>query len=220
MTSHADYLASLERRAEAVADNDALLWPRTPIAGIQEKIRERVGVSDNEVTDAASRPASVLREVARLRASGTIGDDFSALDVACGDALVLLALKQAHPASSCFGIDLHAHEFEAHAAVEQAGVALYRGLIQQLVEQDAPAPFDIVLMLNTYRGWESADLRPHEHTLPRRVDDWLARNARFAIVTATRRQIWRLRLRGVSVRRIGPGEDAATMVSLRRRRSA
>ena len=42
MSSHADYLAALERRAEAVPVEDALLWPRTPIAGIQERIRNEV----------------------------------------------------------------------------------------------------------------------------------------------------------------------------------
>src|SRR5438132_972947 len=134
MRSHADYLASLEQRAGSVAAADAILWPRTPIAGIQDKIVERVGVSDEAVADPRSRSASVLREVARLQAGKLLEPGFSVLDVACGDGLVLLALKQAHPRASCFGVDLNAHEFESHVAVEAAGVELYRGLIQHLVE--------------------------------------------------------------------------------------
>ena len=217
MSLHADYLASLERRAADIADDNVLLWPRTPIAGIQAKIEERMGVSDEAVDNPESRPAAILREIARLQERKAIGDKFTVLDVACGDALVLLALKRAYPNASCFGLDLNARRFDAHAEVEAAGVELYRGLIQQLVEEAPPAPFDLVLMLNTYRGWKSADLRSHERTLPRLVDDWLARNARYAIVTATRRQIWRLRLRGAHVRPIGRGEDGTTMVRLTRR---
>jgi hypothetical protein len=89
---------------------------------------------------------------------------------------------------------------------------LFSGYIQQVFETVPPEPFDIVMMLNTYRGWESADLRPHEKELPRQADDWMGTNARFAIVTATASQIDKLWDKGFKVEILGKGEDASWMI--------
>lgn len=214
MRSHAEWLAELEATAAVEADEAVLLWPRTPVAGIQERIRERVGASDLDTGDVRSRPSSVVRELERCIAAGSLGPGFSLLDIACGDALVLLAVKRRFPEAACLGIDLLKGVFPSHAEVEREGVRLYRVPIQRLFVETPPAPFDVALMLNTYRGWESADLRPHERELPRLADDWLAREARLAILTATTRQVLRLRLHGRAVRAIGPGEDRSRMVSV------
>jgi hypothetical protein len=71
-------------------------------------------------------------------------------------------------------------------------------------------------MLNTYRGWESADLRESEQDLPQKADAWFARNSRFVIITATRDQIARLSCEGWFVETLGKGEDESTMICMSR----
>jgi hypothetical protein len=219
MSSRAEWLAKLEARSAGEASEDLLLWPRTPVAEIQARIRERVGVSDVDVDDPRSRPASVLRELGRRIDGGILTQPFSLLDIACGDALVLRAVKRRFPEAECLGVDLLKGEFSSHQDAEAEGVRLFRVPIQRLFESlGPPAPFDVALMLNTYRGWESADLRPHERALPRLADRWLDGHARVAILTVTARQLVRLRLKGHAVRVIGPGEDRSRMVAVTVRR--
>jgi hypothetical protein len=213
---HAAWFASLEKQFAAADAEGAYLWPRTPIHDIQSKIRQRVGAGDREVEVPRSRSAQILRQIAALQGAGLLPEAFRLLDIACGDALVLLQIKKAHPAAACFGADFHAGGIDTHAEVSATGVSLHRALIQHLFRAPITPPFDLVLMLNTYRGWESADLKPEDRDLPLLADAWLRDSARFAILTVTKSQITHFRSIGFQVRRIGPGEDASTMVCISR----
>ena len=213
---HAAWFASLETQFAAADAEGAYLWPRTPIHDIQSKIKQRVGAGDREVDAPNSRPALILRQIAALQGAGVLPAAFSVLDIACGDALVLLQIKHAHPAAACFGADFHAGGIDTHAEVSAAGVGLHRALIQHLFRAPVAPPFDLVLMLNTYRGWESADLKPEDHGLPALADAWLRENARFAILTVTESQTRHFRDIGFNLLRIGPGEDSSVMVCLSR----
>jgi hypothetical protein len=208
-----DYLLEVERRAAKADVDRKYLWPRTPRDGdLQGKIRERVGVTDLDVHDSRSRPAMIIKQIRRLQNGGWLSRGPSILDIACGDALVLLALKQAFPDAQCYGLDCAKGCYTTHADVERGGVRLYRGFLQDLFTCSPPAPFDLVLMLNTYRGWESADLHEDESDLPRQADRWLLGQARYAIVTATPRQVVALKGQGVNVARLGKGEENSMMV--------
>lgn len=71
---------------------------------------------------------------------------------------------------------------------------------------------DITLMLNTFRGWESADLRAHEQDIPIKTLQWFESNAKFFIVTATLPQIKFLQERGLMIELFGKGEDVSYMI--------
>ena len=213
---HAAWFAALEKQFAAADAEGAYLWPRTPIHDIQSKIKQRVGAGDREVDAPRSRPALILRQIAALQGAGLLPAAFSVLDIACGDALVLLQIKKAHPAAACFGADFHAGGIDTHAEVSAAGVGLHRALIQHLFRAPVAPPFDLVLMLNTYRGWESADLKPEDRDLPALADVWLRENARFAILTVTESQTKHFRDIGFNLQRIGRGEDNSVMVCLSR----
>jgi len=129
-----------------------------------------------------------------------------------GDAIVLWQVKKAFPQAQCYGIDCNIGQFGTHEMVEREGVELFNGFIQHLFVSEPIVPFDLVLMLNTYRGWESADLREHERDLPLLADAWLAKNVRYTIVTATDLQIRTWRQVAFVVARLGKGEDNSTMV--------
>jgi hypothetical protein len=212
-----DFLKEVEGRAATSDLAQYYLWPRTPIGDeIQDRIRQRVGAGDLDRSNPSSRPAVILRFLKDRIAAGALPANASILDIACGDAAVLLRLQQEAPALQTFGVDCNKGKFPLHLEAERAGVGLRAGYIQHLFAANAPVPFDVVLMLNTYRGWESADLRPHEEDLPRLADAWFTRNGRITIVTATRRQIRRLKKEGWTLGHLGKGEDDSLMVALSR----
>jgi hypothetical protein len=215
--SPTECLQALEARAAASDLADFYLWPRTPITDqIQDKIRERVGAADLELHHRRSRPRRILAHLNRLLQRGLLSPQFTVLDIACGDAAVLWQIKRAFPEAVCFGFDCHKGRFSLHERVQQDGVQLFRGFLQHLFERNISPPFDVVLMLNTYRGWESADLRPHEQDLPARADVWLENNARFIVLTVTRAQLARFRQRGLTVSNLGRGEDKSVLACFSR----
>jgi hypothetical protein len=214
---HSKYLEDLEHICSKEDVAEYYLWPRTPIGdGIQDKIIQRVGVSDYEVTHKRSRSGRIISYLNTLIQHHLLEPGFSLLDIACGDAVILWQIKKAFPEAHCFGIDCKKGKFSTHSKVQQEGVQLFNVFIQHLFMTCPEIPFDVVMMLNTYRGWESADLREHEQHLPELADKWFEKNARYTILTATDQQITHLRRLNFSVQKIGRGEDDSTLIGLSR----
>jgi hypothetical protein len=206
------YLAYLE--AESAGNGmTEYLWPRTAIGNLQAEATFRVGVSDWREDDERSRPAQIIAALRNLRYNKLLPEDFSVLDICCGDALVLWQIKRAFHHVRCYGVDLNAGKLETHAMVRRAGVFLYRATVQRLFA-DAPddITFDVVVMLNTYRGWESADLRDDEAWIPETVDEWLRKHARYMVLTVSDGQAKKLMQKGFWVTDIGTGENGARLV--------
>jgi hypothetical protein len=216
---HHEYLARVERLCAGLDPRDYYLWPRTPIGGDhQQKIQERVGVSDYLVENPQSRSSRIIHHIARLLSTGCIDNCFTILDIACGDAIILWQIKNKFPRASCFGLDCNRGRFATHARVIESGVEIFQGFIQELFSTNPETPFDLGLMLNTYRGWQSADLREHERDLPKLADDWLGRNVRYSILTATKDQVDRLKDARFIVNDLGTGEDDSRMICISRER--
>jgi hypothetical protein len=212
------YLREIEALGEGSELGELYLWPRTPVGptDLQEVITRRVGASDYDTGDPRSRSSLVIGKLRDLQENEQLGDDFTLLDIACGDAVVLWEVKKAFPRSRCHGLDCNVGLFATHAPAKEEGVRLHPGYLQHLFAHALPEGrrFDVTVMLNTYRGWESADLREEEQDLPRRADEWLAGSSRFVIVTATTGQIVRLRREGWRVEDLGKGEDESTMICM------
>ena len=209
---HREYLLRLEESAKDLKFSDFYLWPRTPIGDeIQEKIVQRIGVSDYELRNTTSRPVRIIRFMRTLIKQGLVPGDFSILDIACGDAIVLWQIKRAFPSASCYGLDCNKGKFPKHEMVQRDGVLLYRGFIQHLFRTQVEPPFDFAMMLNTYRGWESADLREHERDLPSLANAWFEANARYTMLTVTEAQLGSLRALGFNTFNLGRGEDDSKM---------
>lgn len=215
MQSLSAYLAELERTEDPLRADGLLLWPNTPIGdAIQDRIRERVGVSDRDAGDRRSRPARIGRLLERAVRRRVVPPAFSVLDIACGDGLVLLDVKRRFADAACFGVDLNAGAFPAHDAVRAAGIELYRVAIQRLFREPPPVAFDVVLMLNTYRSWDAADLGPDDGDLPATADAWIAAHATLFVTTLTAEQARRWQERGFDVVDLGPGEDDSRLAAI------
>jgi hypothetical protein len=218
----ASYFAEIETQGEGSEYEQLYLWPRTPIGptDLQDVITRRIGASDFDVGDPRSRSALIIAKLRQLLADPASGltDGFRLLDLACGDAVVLWEIKKAFPRAECHGLDCNKGLFATHAPAMELGVQLHRGYLQHLFVQSPQNGhrFDVTVMLNTYRGWESADLSESEQDLPEQADAWFARNSRFVIVTATGDQIAQLRRQGWFVEELGKGEDESTMICMTR----
>ena len=189
------WLEDLERKTASL-DADLLLWPNTPLENLQGRIRERVGAGDRDVSNPASRPARIIKALRKVKPG-------SVLDICCGDALVLKAVKDALDVP-CYGADLNLG-IPGQAEAIAAGVKLYRVALQVLVDSIPPLPFSVTMMLNTYRGWKDAGLHPNEAALPDRVTAWLANHSYRSVLTVSPDQFRELAVVN-HVQDIGPGE--------------
>lgn len=203
--THCQYLARLAEKRRGNECADVYLWPRTPIANIQAEIWSRCGHTDYTKL---GRVGPILNTLRELILNKLLRDDFTYLDICTGDALIPWQVKREFPYSTCYGIDILLRDAQRLAITQ--GVQLYQVALQDLLTDNDVELFDVVSMLNTYRGWQSADLRESEKWIPAAMDAWLKWHARYIIVTTHERrdQIDA----GFWVKRIGQGEDSSTMV--------
>jgi hypothetical protein len=212
MKPQAKYLLDVELHSRRSDFNELYLWPRTPLTpDHQQRIIERVGVSDYQVNDPRSRTSLIINAISLLIKLKYIDEHFCLLDIACGDAIVLWQIKKHYQQSDCYGVDCNL-SFPVHTKARADGCQINFGFIQHLFALAPLKAFDLSIMLNTYRGWESADLRQRDINLPQMADRWFELNSRFTIITATTKQIVELRKKGFSLVPLGKGEDDATMV--------
>ncbi len=189
------WLEGLERKT-AELDADLLLWPSTPLLNLQGRIRKRVGAGDRDVSNPASRPARIIKALREVKPVGV-------LDICCGDALVLKAVKDALGVP-CYGVDLSL-DIPGQAEAKAAGVELYRVALQVLVDSTPPDCLAVTMMLNTYRGWKDAGLHNGEESLPDKVTAWLANYSLRSVLTVTPWQFQELAVTNY-VQDLGPGE--------------
>ena len=210
-----NYLSELEEIAKNSDLKNMYLWPRTPDTKThQDKIIERVGVSDWEDKNPLSRPYKVIKELSKLLENNKLQNNFSIVDITCGDAIVLSRVKNAFPNAYAYGVDCFKDKFETHQACYKQGIKIYNGYIQDMFNINLPeyVRFDVAVMFNSYRGWESADLRECEKNLPLLADEYFASQVRYTFLTATSNQIVQLKNKGFNVKFLGNGEDNSLMI--------
>ena len=205
-----EHFARLEQASEADRYEDRVLWPNTPVSDLQPQIAKVQGVPDVLSGHSHSRPSLVGLALTSLWTRGELMPNRAILDICCGDAMVIGTLAERWPALRFYGVD--ALRFSTYPQFQRRGVAFYKLYLQRLLSQDLPERVDVAIMLNTYRGWHSAQLRPHEADMERQAREWFRRNAKHLILTVRQEQLadfpdyheWP----------IGPGEENSRMVLL------
>ena len=189
----------------------AYLWPRTPVGNLQAEAWRRVGASDWNLEHPSCRAGSILDTLHELVANDLLTKQFTVLDLCCGDGVVLLQIGRAFLGSRCYGADLL--QYPTHGlAQRRAGCQFYRAPLQAIVASEPPERIDVVIMLNTFRGWDKADIPAAEASLPQQTLGWMQRHARYIFVTATLEQQKWLRRSGWFVWDVGKGEDESRML--------
>ena len=189
------------------------LWPNTPRQGNHQNIiKMRVGARD----DASFDPRSRWRKVAKaVRKAGGTRQSISILDIGCGDAVLLRSLKRKFPKVQAIGLDPLIGDFDTHSSAEAAGVVLVRNWIQSLVETTMTNKIDLVLIMNSYRSWESAQLPDSEKDLPEKLDKWLSENSNYTVVTVSDSVRRKIKKNSKFYRYLGKGEDDSKMILTR-----
>lgn len=193
------------------------LWPNTPPPphSHQDKIKQRVGVTDYEVDNPRSRSHLLLNFISRLIAEKKNSPCFTLTDICGGDAVVASKIKEFYPYAEIIVQDCFKGKFDTHKRARELGVKIYGGYLQHIVGENLRSEkTDIVMMLNTFRGWHSAQLRNNEQNIPMQTLEWFERNARFIVVTATVGQIEFLKQRGLQTEILGAGEDESYMICI------
>lgn len=209
------YLNDIEVISNGREYDHCYLWRRTPTSSIgmqQLRIIPQTGVSDWQVDHPGSRPFKVIDHLWTLHQEGELSENFTVLDICCGDALILAQIKRIFPNAHCYGFDCNKDVFETHNWIQALGVKLYFGYIQELFDHEPDVKFDVAMMMNTYVGWEWADLKPEFANLPEKANKWLGSCSRYGVVTAREHQIDELFKQGFDIKYIGEGESGSTMV--------
>lgn len=209
------FFAKVENKGAKVNIKDFYLWPNTPPPpdSHQEKIIQRVGAADYETNNPKSRTNLLIKSIIKLLSANKISYPFVLADICGGDAVICTKIKEYFPYAEIINQDCFKGKFSTHKKATEQGVKLYGGYLQHLVEENlSTAKIDIVLMLNTFRGWQSAQLRDNEQNIPVKTLEWFKRNSKFFIVTATKSQIEFLTETGLKVDILGKGEDDSFMI--------
>ena len=190
-----EFLEKLESDSSNINLEDKILWKNTPIdtQKIQEDIEKYyTGVSDFNREDSRSRPFGVLKAIKELVDSGKIPNNFTLLDIACGDAIIIDFIKINYTEATIVGLDPNKNKFDYHKIAQENGVILINSYIQNLIEEDLPQKIDVITMFNTCRAWAHSQKREEEHSLPSLCDEWIFRNCNFALLTMNSQQIQNL----------------------------
>ena len=193
---------------------DRVLWPNTPIADLQPQIEKMQGVSDRKSRDTRSRPYLIKMALKQLIDKGRLrAKTLTVLDAPCGDALILGEIKRAWHTARCYGLD--ANTFESYSLLRREGVKLYKVYLQRLFAEPLPERVDVAMMLNTFRGWHSAQLRDSEADLAEQAEAWLLANADILVLTLNSDQMRHFNKIGKPPQIIGPGEEGSMLVFIR-----
>ena len=203
-----DKLLEIEREQ----GHDQFLWnphdSRYVLSGvgegtIQSNVKNQYGMSDLEPY---SRTSTVCDAVSLVE------NCTSFLDICCGDAYILTSVKTKFPKISSFGIDVKTYKY--HKEAKNKDVQIFNIPIQRLVEVKFPSKFDIVMMLNTYRGWEYSRLK-NQGSFEEKMNLWFKDHANNLILTAHPEQIKKLNDLGFNSTMLGKGEQDSFMYFLR-----
>lgn len=218
MTSAEKYLKAIQESGKSSKLEDLYLWPGTPETDtLQNQIKNSVGARDDDVNNPKSRTYKIHKEMKHLLTNK--GGHIRVVDICCGDGIVLLELKKSIPEIEGYGIDCNIDKFSTHEACRNAGIHLIKGYLQHVMNPDiarqiGDEKFEFVLMLNTYRGWEYANLREEEKMLPQWADEFFFKYANYSFITASGHQIISLMKKGFDVKILGRGEGVAILIVL------
>jgi len=201
-----EWLEQLERESRGVSVGEVELWPETPYYGLQTRIQEAQGASDTEVSNPRSRPYQIVAALRERVLGGYIPNNFTLLDICCGDGLILRAIHEEFPDAICMGVDMNVGSIFNY----DRDIRVYRIPLQSLVGSVPETRLDVTMMMNTFRSWSSAKLRNNEADIPDKTTLWLSRASRYSILTVHVRTL----PYSDEMRDIGTGERDARMVEV------
>ena len=129
----------------------------------------------------------ITKKINQLISENIIPEDFTILDVFCGDGLFLYDLKQYFPKCKAYGADVYKTEWKALNKVTTADVKMFRVPVQKLVNSTKVAP-DLIMMMNSYRaftdGRPALELESNSFSIPisiEKINKWTKMYSKYFI---------------------------------------
>lgn len=182
------------------------LWKDTP-HDIQENIKKKQGAYDFEVRNSNCRTTIIKKYIRKLIADKKIEKNFTLVDLFCGDAIIITLLKKAFKTADITGIDIK--EFNEHDTAIEIGVKIRYKYVQKYIKNRRDQ-IDIILMLNTYRNFNTSGMSERDF---HKINKWILKVAKHAIVTTS--SIKHAKRYGFKPLIIGHGEASSDMVDLK-----
>jgi hypothetical protein len=210
MNQLSKWLTLLEAKADGSL-SEYYRWRKTPVGNLQAEIWRRTGASDWNAGHPNSRTGAITRTLRGMVENELLPRPFSVLDLCCGDGVILHQLARKFRHARCYGVDLL--RYPTHRDAEVAGVTFHRVPLQEVVGNEPPRVVDVCVMLNTFRGWDRADLDAEtEGDLPQRTLAWMKRFCRYVFLTVNREQVEWLKREGWFIWDVGKGEDDSRLI--------
>ena len=108
------FLSNLENKSMKEDLESFYLWPETPISNLQTEIKSKQGYTDYQVDEKNSRPSIIINKINIMIKDKKISDNFSILDICCGDGIILQQIKKSFPKAKVFGTDILKDKIPQH----------------------------------------------------------------------------------------------------------
>lgn len=121
--------------------------------------------------------------LSKLIQEGRLKEDFTAVELFCGDAAILYLVKEYFPKSKLLGLDLLYHSTWDTIKSVQSDHHFSQANFFKLYYDNFKFNLDVMLTFNTYRGWNNS-VGPLQHlniTL-NDFESWSKKNFKFSIV--------------------------------------
>ena len=137
----------------------------------------------------------VLDSLSNLLENKKINENFTVVDICCGNAFLLHMIKSRFPKCFALGIDLFGFQSWDDIVKRHDGIVLTTLDVEDFVKTTPPFQFDIGMSFNTLRGWHKNDIYDIDFgdktaklsstigkTDPRKnLLDWLNENCHFQL---------------------------------------
>jgi hypothetical protein len=101
---------------------------------------------------------TVISEILHMTENGNLNEDFTVVDICCGNAFLLHMIKNRFPKCTALGIDLHPFNSWGEIASRHDDIALMQVDVEDFVKVSPPFKFDLGFTFNTLRGWTKNNL--------------------------------------------------------------
>ena len=171
-----------------IATSDYLLWPNTPSRSqeVQKKICLYYGMSDFE-DDCLARPRLLEKIITFLINRRQVRAFPIVYEMCAGDGYCIEYSKKRNRVIRAIASDIDPSFLGRRHILEASGVKCTNMLLQQHPIAYRSFKFDLVIMLNTYRSFDHAQLKPIDSSLQIQLCEWFAMSADFLMVSISNR---------------------------------
>jgi len=142
---HADHVSNNQR----LLNSDSYYWQNTILKTHDSWSLETATTRNKDNID---RTIGMIRQ---LISNNQLSEDFTVMEIFCGDGSILYSLKQEFPNFTCIGLDLLYHNLWDRIRSLQSGHNFVQIDFYDLLKNEINLNLDLMITYNTFRGWDN-----------------------------------------------------------------